>query len=1094
MAKRKPAKKPDPSSSTAARSTRDDIERPDREAAERQQAAALRSAGRRRVRVAASPAVFTFPLFLRKFTEVGVMASFVGAVMAYNLMAPRRVVETVQRMAVDFNGGDPISGTMGGSGGRDGLVASIFADLDPFLAGGMPVLESKAFVWLGLALVAILAFVASRIWERIGGGAVFPDAPSRVRAPWERRLALGAAVSFLVWALWSISPIGWGPEPPPEALGDGAAAKGGGGYRAFVAWIQVAIAVGLFFVAEDLLRTKRLAYKMIGLVLGLGFVAALAAVLAKVQFPVFAAWWMKWAGTEYRNDVGSVIGHNAALSSFLLAPMALAYTLMVANWARLAPWMRALLVAGLCVGAMALILAQSRAVIPISVVAAGGLLWMLSKRAGLAPGRRFRVAAPLALAAMVATQLVSADWNPLYRQSMPLAERIQHLDPDHLMTETRLRITAASLPVVAANPVRGTGWNTFQYVFPVAQGEYYERNPRSGILPTNRRTFRAHNEYLQTAMETGLVGLGLALAALGVVLRGGRRTLRDSINQRGIAVQCALWVSILAMLAHCFVDFPLRNPATAMMLMVLLALWSAGDRFWVVRVGSGHWGETREPDSGAAPAAPARMKPAVAGAWGVGVAAGLAAITVIGARASDWIVAHTAQTVGRQFGELARPGGRALDIDALDRSEAYFRTANRLQPLMGDVLYDLGRTAGLRALALERMRAEERDPAMRQVRLRQTISTLREGLDVLDRALLETRFHGVHVNRANLHHLLHQLLPGEEGEAHRQAAIREMRAAARMNPGEWTALSTLVGWLIDEGPAAREERVALLGTMHHFHPWHFRREVLQVLRDYNGIFAFGRALDFAREMAEAAPDDPQVKVHLARQLRSADSRLFAEAERLLASVPPDVDPMTQADTRLRIAAARGELRQAIEIASGVQVPPDDELAPIWRDHFRVLDVAMRARLPESAPRGLSPADARVRLAQLDERFPLLISARAMFLYQSLNDLEGALELMRGRIALAERFPGFFLNEADHMAMVVLLTGKHGEAITDLTQRQAAAAAAGEEIPRAEGALREDLLEALPHARDARRAVAANDRQRRVVDDSIRTLTRLLGPE
>src|SRR5690606_312181 len=141
-----------------------------------------------------------------------------------------------------------------------------------------------------------------------------------------------------------------------------------------------------------------------GLILGLGVVAALVALMAHAGMPGLSAIWVKWGPSNYRNDMAGFIGHNTALSSFLMAPMLLAWTLLMAHGSRMPGWGKALVAGAMSVMAAALIMAQSRAVIPILLAGFVVLIWQLARRAALRPVLAFWVAIPLVLAVLVLSQ------------------------------------------------------------------------------------------------------------------------------------------------------------------------------------------------------------------------------------------------------------------------------------------------------------------------------------------------------------------------------------------------------------------------------------------------------------------------------------------------------------------------------------------------------------------------------------------------------------------------------------------------------------------------------------------------------------------
>jgi O-antigen ligase len=81
-----------------------------------------------------------------------------------------------------------------------------------------------------------------------------------------------------------------------------------------------------------------------------------------------------------------------------------------------------------------------------------------------------------------------------------------------------------------------------------------------------------HNDYVQFAAESGVVGLGLlglvVALSLGAALRA--QWLRRDPLMRGMSFASIMGVT--AILIHSWVDFNLQIPANAVYFMVLLAL------------------------------------------------------------------------------------------------------------------------------------------------------------------------------------------------------------------------------------------------------------------------------------------------------------------------------------------------------------------------------------------------------------------------------------------------------------------------------------------------------------------------------------------
>ncbi len=132
----------------------------------------------------------------------------------------------------------------------------------------------------------------------------------------------------------------------------------------------------------------------------------------------------------------------------------------------------------------------------------------------------------------------------------------------------RLDTWKDTLRLASASPALGHGMGAFHDAYPrVKRGH--------GIL----RVEHSENDYLETLAETGLLGLGLALAGAGLLLaraaRGGAgaEPVLRGIGQGAVAALAALAV-------HSCVDFNLRIPSNASLaaLTAALAAAAAGTR------------------------------------------------------------------------------------------------------------------------------------------------------------------------------------------------------------------------------------------------------------------------------------------------------------------------------------------------------------------------------------------------------------------------------------------------------------------------------------------------------------------------------------
>jgi O-antigen ligase len=124
----------------------------------------------------------------------------------------------------------------------------------------------------------------------------------------------------------------------------------------------------------------------------------------------------------------------------------------------------------------------------------------------------------------------------------------------------RTHFWSVTLDIVKSHPLLGTGLGAFG----VAYTRYDSRN---GLL----RVEQAHNDYLQTLSDGGIVGVALALFFVVNLFRLGfaRRESHDDFR-RGVATGAL--AGCFAVLVHSFFDFTLHTTANALLFLVMAAL------------------------------------------------------------------------------------------------------------------------------------------------------------------------------------------------------------------------------------------------------------------------------------------------------------------------------------------------------------------------------------------------------------------------------------------------------------------------------------------------------------------------------------------
>ncbi|MDH3626642.1 MAG: O-antigen ligase family protein [Acidobacteriota bacterium] len=164
-------------------------------------------------------------------------------------------------------------------------------------------------------------------------------------------------------------------------------------------------------------------------------------------------------------------------------------------------------------------------------------------------GRRRVVVTVVLIALLVPTTYL------VTRQELTVGERFVELEDNLRKPGGRPTVWAATTQIVRDAPVFGAGVGGFEWVFPLYR-------------PATIRTHwdHAHNDWLQLAAETGLVGLGLALLFfLGLLVALGRA---EKIDETATRLRGAIVAAILTTGFHACFDFSLRIPANATFFVV----------------------------------------------------------------------------------------------------------------------------------------------------------------------------------------------------------------------------------------------------------------------------------------------------------------------------------------------------------------------------------------------------------------------------------------------------------------------------------------------------------------------------------------------
>lgn len=492
-----------------------------------------------------------------------------------------------------------------------------------------------ALLAIGLCLVLVLAVVVHA--GRRGFAAETPWRSSGAHWP------LAALVAFAGWVALQLVPL---PQGLLALLAPGGPAGGeagaGGNTISVDVWttrLYLLSSVGYAAAFAAVLMLVRTEQRVRQLALVLVASAMLQAVLAILLLSLDQGYVFLGMPFEPGDRAMGTFANTDHLANYLLMGLALGVGLLLGSWQTggrpLRTWQqRAVLALQLLMSrklllrlllvlmVLALVLTRSRA-------GNGAFLLALLATAGLCAWRSAQLRRPalwLAASMLVVDLLVLGQWVGLDK----VVQRMEATSLTREQAEARMSDAAAvgrvsvrreesleerwiaagyALGMVAQRPVAGFGAGSFYTAFPPYKGDhplgFYDH---------------AHNDYVEMAATTGLVGLVLLLLATGatawrvVSLMDDRRPPLT----RGLATGIAM--ALLCMALHAAVDFPLQMPANALTFTVVLALaWClprrAGGRSSAGEARQGRsWRQTSE-DASAAPAPalqPARVRAAAA--------------------------------------------------------------------------------------------------------------------------------------------------------------------------------------------------------------------------------------------------------------------------------------------------------------------------------------------------------------------------------------------------------------------------------------------------------------------------------------------------
>jgi O-antigen ligase len=325
--------------------------------------------------------------------------------------------------------------------------------------------------------------------------------------------------------------------------------------------IQVMMYGALFLVVLNNLNRKNSANFVSLTLIAVGFLLALFAVFQiATHYPMI--WGFRRLDQYMGRGSGTFINPNR-LAGFLglTVPLALAYTVM----SRFSPTIKVLLAYTAVTMLAGIVVSLSRGGILAAVVA------LLIFCGVLLAQRNFWKSALVILCVLTALGAVAVS------QFDSVQRRFDAAFKNDKVEDARQYYWAAAWQLSQRDLLWGVGPGHFDVDFPSVRPWEVQSRPQF-----------AHNDYLNTLCEWGILGLSIVAAACGLLFWGVFQvwqTLRKPSNELGSrfsdrsAFVVGATIGLVALMLHCIVEFDMQNVAMAISAVTLMALLAAQARF-----------------------------------------------------------------------------------------------------------------------------------------------------------------------------------------------------------------------------------------------------------------------------------------------------------------------------------------------------------------------------------------------------------------------------------------------------------------------------------------------------------------------------------
>jgi O-antigen ligase len=132
------------------------------------------------------------------------------------------------------------------------------------------------------------------------------------------------------------------------------------------------------------------------------------------------------------------------------------------------------------------------------------------------------------------------------------------------LSSGRLHFWSVALRIFFANPVFGAGFDAFGTAFT-------EFDTRNGLF----RVEQAHNDYLQTLADGGVIGFACIVAFIVLFVKRSFTLISSNLDSFQRVTVLGAFAGCVGIMIHSFFDFPLRTAANAFFFLLIAAIAAA---------------------------------------------------------------------------------------------------------------------------------------------------------------------------------------------------------------------------------------------------------------------------------------------------------------------------------------------------------------------------------------------------------------------------------------------------------------------------------------------------------------------------------------